>query len=150
MAEEKKSSFPMLPVAHWWSLREKFKQSIPGVVTENYLATILNIQANSARVNILPSLKTIGLIDSDGKTNQELAKAWRDDSNYAEVCKEIRERIYPEDLFSAVPNHSEDKEAVKRWFANQTGSGVSAVNKMASFYITLAKLIHQRNQKRKL
>jgi len=41
MAEEKKSSFPMLPVAHWWSLREKFKQSIPGVVTDNYLATAL-------------------------------------------------------------------------------------------------------------
>jgi len=42
MAEAK--SFPMLPGAHWWALRDKFKQSIPGVVTESYLAAALNMQ----------------------------------------------------------------------------------------------------------
>jgi hypothetical protein len=36
MTAERKS-FPMLPGAHWWALREKFKQSIPGVVTDSYL-----------------------------------------------------------------------------------------------------------------
>jgi hypothetical protein len=35
------TSFPMLPIAHWWTLRKKFKQSIPGVVTASYLATVL-------------------------------------------------------------------------------------------------------------
>ncbi len=40
MAEQKKS-YPMLPIAHWWALRKKFKQSIPGVVTDSYLATVL-------------------------------------------------------------------------------------------------------------
>jgi len=89
VAKNMPQSFQMLPVAHWWTLREKFKQSMPGIVTDNYLATALNTQPRSARVNVLPYLRDIGLIDSDGKT-QDLAKAWRDDNQYAEVCKKIR------------------------------------------------------------
>jgi hypothetical protein len=38
----------MLPVAHWWALRKKFKQSIPGVVTDSYLSTVLNMAVKSA------------------------------------------------------------------------------------------------------
>jgi hypothetical protein len=139
MAEEKKPSYPMLPAAAWWKLRDKFKQSIPGVVTDNYLATTLNTQARSARVNILPYLKAIGLIEEDGKTNQELAKAWRDDAQYAEVCKNLKERLYPNDLIAAVHNPSEERSAVERWFANKTGTGISAVSKMAAFYIILSE-----------
>lgn len=138
MVEEIKPSYPMLPVAHWWALREKFKQSIPGVVTDNYLAAALNIQPKSARTNIKPYLRTIGLIDEEGKT-QDLAKAWRDDSEYPEVCKKLREELYPNELIAAVPNPSKDREAVERWFANQTGSGVSAVKRMAAFYIALSE-----------
>jgi hypothetical protein len=138
MAEEKKPSFPMIPVVQWWKLREKFKQSIPGVVTDNYLSAALGIQPISARKNILPYLKAIGLIDEEGKT-LELAKAWRDDAQYAEVCKKIREKIYPNELMAAVPNPAADRNAVERWFANHTGSGVSAVGKMAAFYITLSE-----------
>jgi len=44
----------MLPIAHWWALRRKFKQSIPGVVTDNYIATVLNMDVTSARANVLP------------------------------------------------------------------------------------------------
>lgn len=138
MAEVKKASYPMLPVANWWGLREKFKQTMPGVVTDNYLATALNTQPRSARANILPYLKTIGLIDEEGKT-QDLAKAWRDDAQYADVCKKIKERLYPDDLVAAVPNPSGDREAVERWFANHTGSGTSAVRRMAAFYIVLSE-----------
>jgi hypothetical protein len=50
LAEQKKS-FPMLPIAHWWKLRKKFKQSLPGVVSDGYLATVLKMGANSARAN---------------------------------------------------------------------------------------------------
>ncbi len=112
----------MLPVGHWWTLRDRFKQSIPGVVTDNYLATALNTKPESARANVLPYLKVLGLVDSEGKT-QELAKAWRDDHQYSEVCKEMRKRIYPEELTAAVPVPSEDRNAVERWFANHTGAG---------------------------
>jgi len=138
MAQEKKASYPMLPVAHWWQLREKFKQSIPGIVTDAYLAAALNTQPGSARVNILPYLKTIGLIDEEGKT-QELARAWRDDAEYPEVCKKIKEMLYPDDLISAVADPSADREAVERWFSHNTGVGKSAAGRMTSFYILLSE-----------
>jgi hypothetical protein len=115
----KNSTFPMLPGAHWWVLREKFKQSIPGVVTDSYLAAALNMQAKSARVNVLPYLRDIGLIGDDNKT-QALAKAWRDDSQYADVCRQIREKIYPDELRSAAPDPSKDRSVIERWFANHT------------------------------
>jgi hypothetical protein len=132
----KNSTFPMLPGAHWWALREKFKQSIPGVVTDSYLAAALNMQVKSARGNVLPYLRDIGLIGDDNKT-QELAKTWRDDSQYATVCKQIRERIYPEDLRSAATDPSKDRSTIERWFANNTGAGASAIRRMTQFYLVL-------------
>jgi hypothetical protein len=132
----KGSTFPMLPGAHWWVLRDKFKQSIPGVVTDSYLAAALNMQVRSARGNVLPYLRDIGLIDSDNKT-QELAKAWRDDSQYANVCKQIRERIYPDELRSAATNSSKDRAIIERWFFNHTGAGASAIQRMTQFYLIL-------------
>lgn len=133
---EKKTSFPMLPGAHWWALRDKFKQSIPGVVTDSYLAATLNMQPKSARANVLPYLEDIGLIDKDGKT-QELAKAWRDDHQYAEVCRKMRERVYPEELLSAAANPTQDRTPAERWFGNHTGAGASAVRRMIQFYAIL-------------
>ena len=65
---EKKTAFPMIPLGHWWSLRRRFKQSIPGVVTATYVASALNMQEQSARANVLPYLQTFGLIDAEGKT----------------------------------------------------------------------------------
>jgi len=138
----------MLPVAHWWKLRDKFKQSIPGVVTDSYLAAALSMQAKSARVNVLPYLKAIGLIDEEGKT-QDLAKAWRDDPQYSEVCKAIRKRLYPDDLISAVADPSVDREGVQRWFANQTGAGESAVQRMTAFYILLSEADVSRKPEKK-
>ena len=95
------------------------------------------MQVKSVRANVLPYLKDIGLIDEEGKT-LDLARDWRDDKKYAEVCKAIRERIYPEDLFSAAPNPTQDREAAERWFASHTGAGASAVRRMRQFYTILA------------
>jgi hypothetical protein len=97
MAEQKKT-YPMLYISHWWALRKKFKQSLPGVVTDSYLATVLDMKANSARANVLPFLKTLGIIDDDGKT-KERANQWRDDGHYPEVCKAILKEVYPPELF---------------------------------------------------
>ena len=137
MAENTSKYFPMLPEKHWWTLREKFKQSIPGVVTDSYLAAILNIQVASARANVLPYLRIIGLIDDKNKTNTDLAKAWRDDDQYVDVCRQIREKIYPKELIDAVPSPSDDRPAAERWFAVHTGKGSSAVRRMMLFYKVL-------------
>lgn len=135
MAETKKN-FPMLPVGHWWTLRKKFKQSIPGVVTDNYLATILSMSIESARANVLPFLKPLGIIDDEGRTTEQ-AKLWRDDGHYPEVCKAIAATVYPKELIDAVPNPRDSRDAAKRWFANHTGSGDSACSRMAALYTVL-------------
>jgi hypothetical protein len=134
MAEQKKS-FPMLYISHWWALRKKFKQSIPGIVTDGYLATVLEMKANSARANVLPFLKILGIIDDDGKTG-ERAKQWRDDGHYPSVCKSILKEVYPQELLDAVADIAQRSQA-ESWFANQTGAGAAAVSRMAALYMLL-------------
>ncbi|MCR4304667.1 MAG: DUF5343 domain-containing protein [Gallionella sp.] len=138
MTEEKKGNFPVIPNAHWWGLRKKFQLSIPGVVTDSYIAAVLNMQAKSARANILPGLKAAKIIDQDGKT-LERAKRWRDDEQYPKVCKEIVKDMYPQELIDAVPDPISNRQAVERWFANHTGLGEVAVRKMVTFYTLLSE-----------
>lgn len=137
MAEQRKT-FPMLPVAHWWALRKKFKQSIPGVVTDNYLATVLSMKVDSARNNVLPYLKVLRIIDEEGKTG-ERARSWRDDAAYPDMCKAMLKDVYPDELLQAVPNPSEDRAGAERWFANHTGTGESAAKRMAALYAVIAE-----------
>lgn len=138
MTEGKKIQFPVITTKAWWVLRKKFKQSIPGVVTDQYIATILNMKPKSARSNILPALKETKLIDQDEKPT-ELAKKWRDDKEYASVCEEIKKNIYPSGLLDAVPDPISDSDAGKRWFGQETGAGENAVKKMLSFYKILCE-----------
>jgi hypothetical protein len=125
----------MLPIFHWWALRKKFKQSIPGVVTDGYLATVLDMGANSARANVLPFLKVLGIIDDEGKTGDR-AKQWRDDMRYPSVCKEILKEVYPQELLDAVTRATERDQA-ETWFAHNTGTGEAAARRMAALYCVL-------------
>jgi hypothetical protein len=125
--------FPTLPAKQWWALRTKFKQTIPTRVTPAYLAAALGMQEKSAKANVLPALLAVGLINSDGIPT-ERAKRWRDDDQYADVLKEMREQIYPTDLLEAIPNPKDNRASTERWFANRTGHGLSAAQKMANFY----------------
>ena len=138
MEQDKKNGFPVLPIKRWWDIRERFKKSIPGVVTDSYIASILGMQKASAQANILPALKQIGLIDDDGKT-LNIAKKWRDDGLYPEVCSEIISNLYPSELMDAFSDPLEDREGVTRWFSLHTGHGDGAVRKMVSFYLLLAE-----------
>ena len=139
----------MLPIAHWWNLRRKFRQSLPGVVTGSYLATVLNMEEKSANANVLPFLKVLGIIDDDGKTT-ERAKLWRDDHHYPEVCSAILKDVYPNELLEAVSNPTEDRSAAERWFARQSGAGEAAVRRMAALYTVLleADASRQTNQEK--
>jgi len=134
---EKKKSYPVLAVKHWWALRNRFKETIPGIVTDNYISTTLNMKPASAQTNILPSLKAIGFIDGEGKINSELAIKWRDDEQYKTVCGEIVEMTYPNELLDAIANPLDDIDSVKRWFSNETGAGQEAVRRMTAFYLLL-------------
>lgn len=132
MAAEK-IVYPMMPVSHWWKLRAKFRQSIPGLVTDRYLASTLGMKVESARSNVLPSLRQTGLIDDDGKPT-DLAVKWRDDTDYPEVCETIKKNVYPKELLDACPDPVSDRGSAERWFASKTKLGTTAVNKMIAVY----------------
>jgi hypothetical protein len=137
MAEDQKT-FPMLPIGHWWLLRKKFKQSIPGIVTDGYLSTVLDMQPNSARANVLPYLRQLRIIDDEGKPT-ERATLWRDDEHYPQVCKAILDEVYPNELLHAVPDPNTDRARTERWFAHKTRAGEAAVRRMAALYAVLAE-----------
>lgn len=138
MANNEKTTFPNIPVKHWWVLRNRFKQSIPSTVTAGFLATALGMQEKSAKANILPGLISFKLIDEDGKpTNRAIQ--WRDDQQYPQVCEVIKQEIYPQELIEALPGSSPNREAVERWFANKTGVGVVAARRMALVYLLLSE-----------
>lgn len=137
MSKETPKTFPNIPVSHWTNLRGQFKKSIPGTISNNYLASVLGMTEVSARTNIAPSLKQVGLIDEDGKTNQELAKKFRDDSLYPKLCEDLIKKIYPQELIDAFPDKDSDRRKILSWFMNHTSVGQSGANRMVAFYITL-------------
>jgi hypothetical protein len=135
MAQEK-SSFPMMPIKQWWALRKKFRATLPGSVTPSYLASTLGISEDSGRNNIMPALKKAGIINEEG-TPAERANRWRDDAQYANVCNEIRQEVYPRELLDIASDDSANRAQVESWFANVTAAGENAVGKMTAFYMML-------------
>ena len=136
MADDARKSFPMMATPHWWSLRKKFRSAIPREVTPNYLAAALGMNENSAKTNVMPTLRQTGIVDKDNKPT-DLAVRWRDDANYADVCQEIRAAVYPQELRDLAPDTSTPRESIRSWFANHTGMGESGAQKMTAFYWTL-------------
>ena len=135
--EDTSKHFPNIPVTHWHNLRIQFKKSIPGTISSNYLASVLDMTEASAKVNITPSLRQIGLIDTKGKTNQDLARKLRDDSLYPKFCEEVIKKIYPQELRDAFPDKDSSRDQIKTWFMNHTGVGDSAGSRIVAFYIAL-------------
>ena len=136
-----RTSYPKMPVSAWWTLRTKFRQTVPTHVTPSYLATVLEMRESSAKTNVLPALKDLGLVAADGKPTP-LAHRWRDDEAYSGVCKELVEAVYPSELRDAIPTPSDDGESHKQaaeWFMRTTGVGQAAARKMAAMYRLLAQ-----------
>jgi len=137
MTDTSKKPLPNIPVSHWLSLRSQFKKSIPGTITTNYLASVLVMTEISARNNIVPTLRILGLIDSEGKINQDMAKKFRDDETYPDLCRSIIKTTYPQELQDAFPDKNSNRDRVKSWFMNYSGQGDSGASKMAAFYLAL-------------
>lgn len=147
MTDERKETYPNMPATHWWTLRKRFQQSIPASVTPGLLASVLGMQEKSAKANIIPSLTMMGIIDQQGKPT-ERATRWRDDLEYAEVCREMRGELYPQELLDAVPGPSVDRQVVERWFAGRTRAGQVAARRFALVYelLTTAALPAKREK----
>lgn len=135
MAEDKKKSFPRIPRANWFSLRQRFKAKPPSEVTVSYLASALGIGEPSA-ANILPPLKALGLVGNDNKLT-DLAFDWRDDSKYAKACETILEKTYPSEVRELYHDPSASIKDVTKWFANYLRIGEPAAEKIAGMYMLL-------------
>lgn len=125
MADEKKS-YPKIPRNNWFLLRDKFKQRTPEKVSPSYVATALGMSEASASANIIPPLRTFGLIGEDNKPT-DLAYDWRDDTKYAGVCEKIFEKVYPQELRDIFHDpQSIDSKSVEAWFARDAKVGQAA------------------------
>ena len=66
---------PVLNVTVWWTLRQQFRRTLPKVVSETYLATVLSLKEGPAK-NVLRNLKLLALVDEDNRPT-DLAIRWR-------------------------------------------------------------------------
>lgn len=139
MVEEKKGVYPIFPTRYWWDLRKQFRRSIPGNVTDSYLATVLSINTTTASKAVLPVFKLLGIINQDGTTGDR-ATAWRDDEQYPQVCEAIVKELYPDELLDAFPEPSEDdRHSIEQWFARKARVGEQAAKRMAKFFLMLSE-----------
>ena len=129
-------TYPNLPETNWWTLRRRFQQTMPREVDASYLATVLHI-SEAAAGNLVPPLRTIGLIDDEGHPT-DLALAWRDDEQYRHATTQMLESVYPQGLRDAAPPPHPDRGAVVGWFSRTTGAGQAATERMARLYLLLA------------
>jgi hypothetical protein len=133
-----RKGYPAIPARIWLALRERFYNSPPkGEVTTAYLTNALGL-GNKVATNALPSLKAVGLLDDKNRLTP-LASKWREDSTYAEACREIVENVYPEALKDVSPPDAPDHDAAQRWFMSALNTGAPRANQLAAFYVMIAK-----------
>lgn len=138
MAEETKQSYPKIPAANWWKLRERLVQRVPATLTPSYVASVLGMAESSARANIISPLKAIGLFDKDGKPT-DLAYEWRDDSKYGDMCAQLIKRVYPQELIDLYHTSDADIADVQNWFMHNARVGTVAARMYATFYMMLLR-----------
>lgn len=133
---EQNNSYPMISEKNWWTIRDKFKSTVPSVVSPNYVKTLLTMSSdNSANSNVISPLKRLGLIDDENKPTP-LANDWRLDNKYAEVCKTLISNVYPTELLDLFPDTDIDRTVARNWFMGQ-GVGQGAADKMVALFILL-------------
>lgn len=47
------NSYPMISEKNWWTIREKFKASLPAIATPNYVKTLLTLSSDSSAIVML-------------------------------------------------------------------------------------------------
>lgn len=134
MAESNNKRYPAVPNRAWFAVRKRFVASPPrGEVTPELVASITGTNEESARKTVISQLKIVGILGEDNKLTERGVK-WRDDDQYAAVCNEILEEIYPQPLKDIAPNITSDRSAVVKWFKNNLVIGDTRAEALATFY----------------
>lgn len=132
-------TYPKISKKIWWLLRDRFKKSVPTVVTPTLVTSLSPMADASARSNVISPLRDLGLLDADNKPTK-LAERWRHDDEYATVCHEIRQNTYPHELIEAFPEaDSSQKEQIKSWFMKVGQVGDVAAKMYADTYLLLSQ-----------
>ena len=133
------ATYPKISRKLWWLLRDRFKKTIPTVVTPTLVNSLSPMADASARSNVISPLRELGLLDDDNKPT-EWAMRWRHDDEYAAVCHEIRKKIYPAELVEAFsePDTSQ-KEQIKSWFMKVGNVGEAAARMYSDTYLLLSQ-----------
>ena len=104
---ENKKTYPRLPAKNWWTLRERFKQTMPARVDSDYLQSVLGLISAASAGNLIGPLRALGLIDLEGCPTGR-ALDWRQDDTYKNVCEAMLVEVYPDALRDAFPDPSSD------------------------------------------
>lgn len=134
--DNEKRTYPRLPAKNWWTLRDRFKQTMPARVDADYLQSVMGLSSTASAGNLMGPLRTLGLIDEKGVPT-ERALDWRHDESYKDVCDAIVAEVYPDALRSAFPDPSANNPGAVNWFARNTGAGQGAATGMAALYMLL-------------
>ncbi|MCW2960128.1 MAG: hypothetical protein JWM90_515 [Thermoleophilia bacterium] len=137
-AQQVKVSYPYMTGGQWFGVRAKFRQSVPGIVTVDWLMAALGTSEKGAR-NLIPQLRGLGLIGGDGKPSGELVHDLRDDSTYPSACRTVLEATYPDAIRSAWDDPDADPEQVANWFMRNAGTGAAMAKLQAKLYLLLLK-----------
>ena len=67
MAEQ--TTYPSISEKNWWTIREKFKSSLPATASANYFKTLLTLGSEeSVKSNVVTPMKRLGLIDENNNS----------------------------------------------------------------------------------
>lgn len=132
-------TFPKISRKIWWLLRDRFKKTVPSVITPTIISALSPMADASARANVISPLRQLGLVDENSKPT-DLAERWRHDDEYTKVCHEIRKNIYPQELIEAYPEANEgQRAAIKSWFMKTGQVGENAARQYTDTYVLLSE-----------
>ncbi len=132
-------TFPKISRKIWWLLRDRFKKSMPTTVNPTFVSAVSSMTDDSARANVISPLRQLRLVDENDKPTS-LAERWRHDDEYAKVCQEIRQNIYPQELIEAYPDAGDgQRAAIKNWFMKTRKVGENAARQYTDTYVLLSE-----------
>lgn len=133
------ATYPKISKKLWWLVRDRFKKSVPTELTATLITSLSPMADASARSNVISPLRDLGILDDDNKPTP-LAERWRHDDEYIAVCREIREKTYPQELIEAFPDADHgQKDQIKRWFMKAGQVGEVAAKMYSDTYILLTQ-----------
>jgi hypothetical protein len=135
--DAKATFYPYISANVWTELRLRFQKSVPAKVTASYLQSALGFGTEKAAQNLLPQLRRVGLIDTEGVPT-DLARKYRIDDSYEDAVEEILASVYPNELRDLFPGPDENQSDVTAWFMRDTGGGQASANTQARFYLSIA------------